>query len=167
MSDLQNVREFWNTEACGSYEVKDAIDRSDFFLKYRNFRYKVHWYIPEIIPFSEFKNKKVLEIGCGNGADGTLFTKNGAIYTGVDLTPTAINSTKEHFEILGLKGTFQIENSEKLSFPNDSFDCVYSFGVLHHTFNTDKAISEVYRVLKPKGKAIIMLYYKDSLFVPF
>jgi ubiquinone/menaquinone biosynthesis C-methylase UbiE len=103
-----------------------------------------------------------LEVGCGNGADGVLFALNGADYTGVDLTQTAVDATRKHFEELSLPGRFQVENAESLSFDNASFDAVYSFGVLHHTDNIRKALSEIYRVLKPGGNFICMLYNKRS-----
>lgn len=156
------VRSFWNQEACGSHFVTDYKHELDFFEKYREFRYRKEWHIPLLVPFSEARGKNVLEIGCGNGADGVLFAQNGALYTGVDLTQTAIEATKRHFDILGLAGSFQIENAEKLSFNNSSFDIVYSHGVLHHSPVPLNAIKEVFRVLQPGGKAIIMLYHKNS-----
>jgi SAM-dependent methyltransferase len=91
-----------------------------------------------------------------------MFALNGASYTGVDLTEAALDATRKHFEVLGLAGTFQKENAEQLSFQDRSFDVVYSHGVLHHTPNTQRAIDEVHRVLKPDGQAIVMLYNKRS-----
>jgi ubiquinone/menaquinone biosynthesis C-methylase UbiE len=159
---LDDVRNFWSIEVCGTHFIKEFKDKRDFFEKYRDFRYKYEWHIPLLVPFAEAKGKSVLEIGTGNGVDGAMFAKNGANYTGVDLTQVAINATREHFEILGLKGTFQVEDARQLSFDNNTFDVVYSHGVLHHSPETAKAIKEVYRVLKPGGKAIIMLYHKHS-----
>ena len=104
----------------------------------------------------------MLEIGTGNGADGVMFALNGAVYTGVDLTEAALGASRKHFELLGLSGVFQKENAEHLSFPDESFDMVYSHGVLHHTPHPQAAIDEVYRVLKPGGRATVMLYHKHS-----
>jgi 2-polyprenyl-3-methyl-5-hydroxy-6-metoxy-1,4-benzoquinol methylase len=159
---IESVKNFWETEACGSQEIKDFNDKKEFYEKYRNFRYYAGWYIPLFVPFKDSSGKKVLEIGCGNGADGIIFASNGANYTGVDITQTAVDATKDHFQIMGYKGNFKIENAEKLSYQDNSFDIVYSFGVLHHTPNPQQAIDEVYRVLIPEGKAIIMLYNKHS-----
>jgi len=113
-------------------------------------------------PFAESRGKQVLEIGTGNGAEGVMFALNGAHYTGVDLTEAALEASRKHFAVMGLTGTFQKENAERLSFPDASFDWIFSHGVLHHTPDTQAAINEVYRVLKPDGCATIMLYHKHS-----
>jgi ubiquinone/menaquinone biosynthesis C-methylase UbiE len=159
---VEDVRDFWGTEACGTHFISDYRDERDFFEKYRSFRYRTEWHIPLLVPFSEARGKSVLEIGCGNGADGVMFAKNGAEYTGVDLTKTAVEATRKSFEIEGLDGTFQVENAERLSFPDQSFDIVYSYGVLHHTPDPARAIGEVLRVLRPGGRAIVMLYHRRS-----
>lgn len=159
---ISEVRSFWNTEACGTHFVEHASDEKDFFEKFREYRYRTEWHIPLLVPFAEAKGKKVLEIGTGNGAEGVMFALNGARYTGVDLTDAALEATRKHFAVMGLTGTFQKENAEHLSFADGSFDWVFSHGVLHHTPNTQTAIDEVYRVLRPGGRAIIMLYHKHS-----
>ena len=159
---LTSVHSFWNTEACGTHFVEKSTDERDFFEKYREHRFRTEWHIPLLVPFAEGKRKKVLEIGTGNGADGVMFALNGAIYTGVDLTEAALEASRKHFELLGLSGVFQKENAEHLSFPDESFDIVYSHGVLHHTPHPRAAIDEVYRVLKPGGRATVMLYHKHS-----
>jgi ubiquinone/menaquinone biosynthesis C-methylase UbiE len=166
-SELQappgRVREFWNTEACGSHYVPLQRGTAEFYERYREFRYRTEWHIPLLVPFGQTNDRRVLEIGCGNGADGVMFAKHGAEYTGVDLTKTAVDATRRHFEVLGLRGTFQIEDAERLSFSDASFDFVYSHGVLHHTPHPDVAFGEIYRVLKPGGKAVLMLYHKHSI----
>ncbi|HEX8281676.1 MAG TPA: class I SAM-dependent methyltransferase [Chthoniobacterales bacterium] len=161
-SSLTNVHSFWNTEACGTHFVEQAQNDREFYERFREFRYRTEWHIPELVPFAEGRGKRVLEIGLGNGADGAMWASNGAHYTGVDLTETAVEATRKHFAVLGLEGTFEQQNAEHLSFPDETFDIVYSHGVLHHTPRTRQAIDEVYRVLKPGGRAIVMLYHKRS-----
>jgi ubiquinone/menaquinone biosynthesis C-methylase UbiE len=160
--NLSGVRDFWNVEACGSHFVTGEKGTPEFYEQFRRFRYSTEWHIPLLVPFQDSKGKSVLEIGCGNGADGAMFAMAGAVYTGVDLTEAALAATRAHFDALGLKGQFQMENAEQLSFVDESFDFVYSHGVLHHTPNPENAFSEVFRVLKPGGRAILMLYHKDS-----
>jgi ubiquinone/menaquinone biosynthesis C-methylase UbiE len=159
---LEDVNTFWNTEACGTHFVADFADDRDFYEKFREHRYRTEWHIPLLVPFADAKGKRVLEIGTGNGADAAMFALNGAEYTGVDLTDAALEATRRHFAVLNLTGVFQRENAERLSFADETFDVVYSHGVLHHTPHTDRAINEVWRVLKPGGRAIVMLYHKRS-----
>jgi len=159
---LEKVHGFWNTEACDTGVVPNAASEAEFYEKFREQRYRTQWHIPLLVPFAEAKGKDVLEIGIGNGADGVMFALNGGRYTGADLTEAALEATRKHFDVLGLKGTFKKENAEELSFPDQSFDIVYSHGVLHHTPNIERAMDEVWRVLRPGGRAIIMLYHKHS-----
>src|SRR2546422_5406687 len=159
---LSSVHSFWNTEACGTHFVEKYSDQRDFFEKYREHRFRTEWHIPLLVPFAEAKGKRVLEIGTGNGADGVMFALSGAAYTGVDLTEAALEATRKHFQLLGLTGTFQKENAEQLGFRDNSFDIDYSHGVLHHTPNIRPAVDEIYRVLKPGGRAVIMLYHRHS-----
>ena len=159
---VQQVSAFWSTEACGTHFVHDFADEREFYEKFREQRYRTEWHIPLLVPFAKAKDKKVLEIGTGNGADGVMFALNGADYTGVDLTDTALEATRRHFAVMGLTGSFQREDAEHLSFSDESFDWVYSHGVLHHTPNTQRAIDEIWRVLKPAGETIVMLYHKHS-----
>jgi len=159
---VERVRAFWNTEACGTHFITDFQDDRDFFAQYRAFRYRTEWHIPAFAAFADSGGREVLEIGCGNGVDGVMFARHGARYTGVDLTAEAVNATRRHFLVEGLPGTFRQENCLQLGFPDESFDIVYSFGVLHHTPDPVRAIREVYRVLKPGGMARVMLYHRHS-----
>jgi 2-polyprenyl-3-methyl-5-hydroxy-6-metoxy-1,4-benzoquinol methylase len=159
---VESVREFWNTEACGSHFVRNFADDRDFFSRYRQFRYSTEWHIPEFAAFADAAGRQVLEIGCGNGADGAMFALHGARYTGVDLTAEAVDKTRRHFSAEGLDGAFRQENCEQLSFADNTFDVVYSFGVLHHTPAPEQAFREVHRVLKPGGEARLMLYHRHS-----
>jgi len=110
-------------------------------------------------PFRFFKGNKVLEIGCGSGIDAVRFIRVGAFYTGIDLTGNAVLSTKIK---IGERGYVFKMNAELLDFPDDWFDLVYSFGVIHHTVNPQNVINEAYRVLKKSGHICIMLYNKLS-----
>ena len=104
----------------------------------------------------------MLEIGCGCGSEAELFARAGAHYTAIDLTNAAVSITRKRFQLLGLEGRFVQGDAENLPFPSGSFDLVYSHGVLHHTPDTARTIREIYRVLSPGGRAVIMLYYRNS-----
>lgn len=162
MSSKIDVKNFWDEASCGEELYLNGFSKED----YTNHSSKRYSLEPEIIEFAEFprfKGKKTLEIGVGLGADHQQLAEAGAILSGVDLTPRAINHTSRRFELLNLKSDLQVADAEKLPFPDNHFDAIYSWGVLHHSPNTEKAIQEVYRVLKPGGFAKIMIYHTYSM----
>jgi len=94
----------------------------------------------------------------GAGTDFVNWARHGAILTGVDLTQQAIDLTAERLALEGLEADLRVADAEDLPFEDGSFDIVYSYGVLHHSPDTARALAEVRRVLKSGGTALIMLY---------
>jgi len=158
----ERVRTFWQAHPCGTKFSDAEIGTRAFFERIEAHRYEKEWHIPAAANFANTRGLKVLEIGCGLGTDGAQFAKAGADYTGVDLTNAAIELARKRFELFGLTGKFQVADAENLDFPDESFDVVYSHGVLHHTPDIDAAVQEIHRVLKPGGRAIVMLYHRGS-----
>jgi SAM-dependent methyltransferase len=126
-------------------------------------RYRVIPFLPQWANFEAFRGKRVLEIGVGAGTDFTEFAKAGAIVTGIDVTQTAVDLTTKRLASHGLQGNVQRYEGTRIPFEDNSFDLVYSFGVLHHTPFMDDLFAEVYRVLTPGGKFKMMLYHRHSL----
>jgi SAM-dependent methyltransferase len=114
--------------------------------------------------FAKYSGKQVLEVGCGIGTAAQSFAENGAIYTGIDLSDYSIELAKKRFELFQLSGNLFVENIETLCSPilNNHYDLVYSFGVLHHTPNTEQAIRCIYEKLKPGGEFKLMMYARNS-----
>ncbi len=160
-SEKEKVKDFWNNASCGEELYLKDFTMNDYQFQ-ADKRYELEP-IKEFAEFKFFKNLKTLEIGVGLGADHQQLAENGAILTGVDLTERAIGHTKRRFELFGLHSILSVADAENLPFENESFEAVYSYGVLHHTPNTQKAFDEVYRVLKPGGMAKVLIYNKYSL----
>jgi ubiquinone/menaquinone biosynthesis C-methylase UbiE len=158
----ERVRAFWQAHPCGTKFSDAEIGTREFFERIEAHRYAKEWHIPEAADFAGARGLRVLEIGCGLGTDGVRFAKAGADYTGVDLTDAAIELARKRFELSGLRGELRVSDAENLDFADESFDLVYSHGVLHHTPDIARAVSEIHRVLKPEGRAIVMLYHRDS-----
>jgi len=156
------VRAFWQAHPCGTKFSDAEVGTREFFDRVEAHRYAKEWHIPDAADFAATKRLRVLEIGCGLGTDGLQFARAGADYTGVDLTEAAIDLARKNFEQRGLQGEFKVADAENLDFADSSFDLVYSHGVLHHTLDIGRAVSEIHRVLKPEGRAIVMLYHRDS-----
>lgn len=117
-----------------------------------------------LIPFSRYKGKKVLELGCGAGYDAYEFCQNGANYTGIDITPENPDRVRLHLKHFGFEPRVMVGDAESLTFDDESFDVVYSNGVLHHTPSIEDSFSEASRVLRKEGDFWVILYHRDSLF---
>ena len=116
-----------------------------------------------LVDYSEVKGKKVLEIGCGMGAHASVFANAGAQVTAIDLTQRAVSLTRQRFELFNIKNASVIKvDAENLPFEDNSFDFVWSWGVIHHSADTQKIVKEILRVLKPGGKVSVMVYHRHS-----
>lgn len=163
--EKQRAREQWSQDPCGAeYDREHALGTREFFEEIERYRYSEYapW-MPETMGFDKHQGARLLEIGCGMGSDLVQFARGGAHCTGVDITPKSIEITRHRFALNGLQGNFILSDGEHLPFPSESFDVVYSNGVLHHTPDTAGAIREVHRVLRKGGLAKVMLYHRNSL----
>lgn len=161
----QQAREQWGEDPCGAETGRaHEFGTREFFDEVERHRYQVYapW-MPEVMGFNEFKGKRLLEVGCGMGSDLLQFARGGAHCTGLDLTPRSVEITRHRFALYGERGRFVLGDGERLPFADESFDVVYSNGVLHHTPDTIGAVREIHRVLRRGGIAKVMLYYKHSL----
>mgnify|MGYP001065270285 CR=1 FL=1 len=162
--NTDDVKIFWeNNPLCvdgnpyemGSKDFFNFYDKQREEIESLEFSYKLHEY-------RDFNGKKVLDVGCGNGYVLSKYASEGAKVYGVDITKAGIDLCEKRFEYLGLKGDFRVADAQALPFEDNTFDCVCSVGVLHHVPNTQRAIDEIYRVLKPGGRLIVMFYHKNS-----
>jgi SAM-dependent methyltransferase len=159
------AREQWGQDPCGAvYDREHELGTREFFDEVERYRYQEYapW-MPRLMGFDQFRDAKLLEIGCGMGTDLLQFARGGARCTGIDLTPRSVEITRHRFKLYGAEGNFMMSDGEHLPFRSESFDVVYSNGVLHHTPDTAGSIREVHRVLRPGGVAKIMLYHRNSL----
>lgn len=159
------AREQWGQDPCGAvYGQAHEFGTREFFDEVERHRYEEYapW-MPSVMGFNGFAGARLLEVGCGMGSDLLQFARGGAKVTGVDLTPRSVEITRHRFQLYDERGDFVLSDGEHLPFADESFDVVYSNGVLHHTPDTAGAVQEVHRVLKRGGLAKVMLYHKHSL----
>ncbi len=167
MNNKKNIKSFWNSLQINAHDKNLNSINSNKILFYINeleklFIHRNHLAVNEM-PYKKLNGKKVLEVGCGTGAHSLLFSFNKAEMYATDISENRVESAKKLIGMLESSNTtFRLCDAENLPYQNNYFDIVYSNGVLHHTYDIKKAISEVYRVLKPGGEAIIMLYAKNS-----
>jgi SAM-dependent methyltransferase len=159
---LSGVHDFWNAHSCGEELYLHGFDASAYRAQQVR-RYELEPFIETFADAGSSRNRDVLEIGVGLGADHQLFAEAGARLTGIDLTERSVQHVRRRFDACGLQSDLRVANAESLPFADASFDVVYSWGVLHHTPDTARAIGEIWRVLRPGSVAKVMLYHRCSL----
>lgn len=162
LPDVETIINYWNTQPCNIKHSDLEIGTLAYFDSVKAKRYKVEPHILNFADFSNSKNKRILEIGCGIGTDAVEFAKNGADYVGIDLSSESIELSEKRFKVYNLPGKFyQLDAAEDLSFLG-KFDLVYSFGVIHHYPNVEKIIDNVKNILHPDGIFRFMVYSENS-----
>lgn len=156
------VRDFWDEAACGERLYLTDVN-PEAFRSHAQSRYDLEPFIWPFARFDECRGQRVLEIGVGLGADHQCFAERGALLSGVDLTPRAIEMTRRRLDALGLTSDLRVGDAEQLDYPDATFDVVYSWGVIHHSPDTAQAVRKIFRVLKPGGVARVMIYHAPSL----
>ena len=157
------VMEFWNEVSCGEAYLGNAGAANEYKTA-REARYRLEPYIPAFADFDAGHGEDVLEIGVGMGTDHRSWAlAKPQSLCGVDLTPRAIEHTRRQLACDELESDLRVVDVESLPFDDDSFDRVYSWGVLHHTPNTEQAFREVWRVLRTGGVAKLMIYHSRSV----
>jgi ubiquinone/menaquinone biosynthesis C-methylase UbiE len=153
------VAEFWNSEPCGTrYLAGESA-----FQAHSRTRYQLEPHIPAFAGFSSARGKRVLEIGVGIGADYEQWLRAGALASGIDVSSYSLEVARKRCESAALEHDLCQADAENLPFAAESFDVVYSYGVMHHSSDTTKCLNEAWRVLRAGGNARIMLYHHASI----
>lgn len=159
---IADITAYWDSHIHDLAIVTNPVGTPGFFRQLDEYRYDKLNYLPRLVDFDSYRGKTLLEIGCGAGVDLVRFARAGTVVTGVDLSRTAIDLARQNIAQNGLDASLQIMNGEALQFADDSFDVVYAHGVLQYTADTGKMVSEIHRVLRPGGEAIMMVYNRIS-----
>jgi ubiquinone/menaquinone biosynthesis C-methylase UbiE len=156
------VRRFWEQKPCGSVHGTAPEGTREYFNQVERRRRELEPFIDRYADFPSTTGQEVLEIGVGVGTDFVRFARAGAHVTGVDLTERGIALVRRRLALEGLPGRVLVADAESLPFPDNSFDLVYSWGVLHHTPDASAAAREAIRVLRPGGRLCVMVYARHS-----
>lgn len=161
----KEVARYWNKASCGTEYIDKEKFSADYFNEVEQFRYRVEPEIFSFAQFTRFRNKKVLEVGVGAGTDFVQWVRAGAHAYGIDLTQEAIDNATHRLALEGLQAQeLLVADAERIPYSDNSFDLVYSWGVIHHSPNTIQCLEEIIRVTKPGGTIKIMIYNRYSLF---
>ena len=157
------VRDYWNAQSCGTDAAAAEKFTRAYFDEIEAFRYESEPYIFSFAQFTRYHGKRVLEVGVGAGTDFLQWVRAGAEAHGVDLTQEAVDHVQQRLAVYGLSAEVQVGDAEHLPHPDNHFDLVYSWGVIHHSPSTVRALEELVRVTRPGGEIKAMIYNRHSL----
>jgi 2-polyprenyl-3-methyl-5-hydroxy-6-metoxy-1,4-benzoquinol methylase len=163
---VARVQNYWNSRPCNIRHSPKEVGTREYFDEVEARKYFVEPHIPAFAEFERWKGKKVLEIGCGIGTDTINFARQGAQVTAVDLTEKSLEVARQRAKVFGLEDRIRFiqANAEELSsyVPADSYDLVYSFGVIHHTPHPERVVEQIRRFVSPGSTLKIMVYNRWS-----
>jgi ubiquinone/menaquinone biosynthesis C-methylase UbiE len=164
MDTKELVKKYWNDRPCNIKHSKKDFGSIEYFNEVEQKKYFVEPHIPKFADFKKWEGKRVLEIGCGIGTDSINFVRNGAKLTIIEFSEKSLDVCKTRFKVFGLDAEFYLGNVEKLDevLSPCKFDLIYSFGVIHHTPNPQKAFEQIVKYMEDSTELRIMLYSKIS-----
>jgi len=164
--EKEDVRRYWNEQSCDTQVATSEKFSREYFEQIEQFRYRDQPFIHAFAQFTRYRGRKVLEVGFGAGTDFIQWLRAGAAASGIDLTQEALDNLTRRIQVYQLPSPerMAVADAESLPFDSNTFDLGYSFGVLHHTPDTKKAVAELVRVVRPGGEVKIMLYNRRSVF---
>ena len=159
---IADVRTYWNRHIHDLEITTHPVGTPGFFQDLDQYHFEKLHHLLRLVNFDGYRGRRVLEVGCGAATDLARFARGGALVTGVDLAPSAIELARTNFAQQGLHGEFHVADGERLPFADDTFDLVYAHGVVQYTPDSRALVAECRRVLRPGGEAIFQVYNRVS-----
>ena len=163
---VEQVRSYWDRRPCNIRHSPKPVGTREYFDEVEARKYFVEPHIPRFAEFERWQGKKVLEIGCGIGTDTVSFARHGAFVTAVDLSPQSLELARQRVKVYGFEDRvrFYSGSAEELTafLPVESYDLIYSFGVIHHTPHPERVVEQMRGYAKPGTTIKLMVYYRHS-----
>ena len=165
-ASIEKVKEYWDRRPCNIRHSPKPVGTKEYFDEVEKRKYFVEPHIPLFAQFELWENKKVLEIGCGIGTDTINFAMHGAHVTAIELSEKSLEVAKKRATVYGLQDRirFYQGNCEELTefLPIESYDLIYSFGVIHHTLHPERILQQMKAYCHERTIIKIMVYHRYS-----
>ena len=161
---IDAIAAYWNARIHDLEMTDQPVGTLGFFDELDEYRFDKLRYLPKVVDFDGYRDRRLLEVGCGIGTDLVRFARGGAHVTGVDLAERSVELARTNLELHGVDGQadLRVANGEALPFDDGSFEIVYGHGVLQYTADARRMVEECRRVLEPGGEAMFMVYNRVS-----
>jgi len=163
---IADVQRYWDARPCNIRHSTKPVGSKEYFDEVEARKYFVEPHIPAFAEFDRWKDKRVLEVGCGIGTDSINFARAGAELTAVELSGESLSIAAQRAEVMGVADRIRFvqANAEELTtaLDDEPYDLVYSFGVIHHTPHPERALAEMRALTAPRGTLKLMVYHRRS-----
>jgi len=161
---LNAVRNYWDSYVTNLQIPGHQWGSAGFFKEIKKSHDPAYALSTKLLDLPSFKDKSILEVGCGMGLDVVEYARHGARVTAIDLSPRSVELTGRYLNHCGLEAAVQAADAEELPFEDETFDLVVARGVLMYTPQPRRAIDEIHRVLRPGGEMLAILHNRHSWF---
>jgi 2-polyprenyl-3-methyl-5-hydroxy-6-metoxy-1,4-benzoquinol methylase len=163
---IADVRSYWDDRPCNIRHSTKPVGSREYFDEVEARKYFVEPHIPAFAEFERWSGKRVLEVGCGIGTDSINFARAGAELTAVDLSGESLRIARQRASVMGVEDRIEFvqANAEELTsaVSGTQYDLIYSFGVIHHTPQPERALAEMRTLAAPGGTLKLMVYHRNS-----
>lgn len=164
LATIYDVENFWDDRPCNVRHSDKPVGTREYFDEVARKKFTAEPHIRDFCEFDRWKNREVLEIGCGIGTMAIEFAEAGAVYTGVELSQESLKLTKQRFEVYDQLGRFYHGNAEELTafVPTEPYDLVFTWGVIHHSPNPRRILEQATQYCRPGTTLKVMVYASNS-----
>jgi len=162
LDPVASSRAYWDHRVQDLPLSQDAVGTPGFISAHDGYRHRKAGYLSELLGFDGWRDRAVLDVGCGIGLDLLRFARAGASVTGVDLSATAVEIARRNCAAAGVSAHIVQGDATCLPFSGENFDLVVGYALLPFVQRPEAVIDELLRVLRPGGTAILMAYNRRS-----
>lgn len=163
---IEKVKDYWDNRPCNIRHSDKEVGTVEYFNAVEHKKYYVESHISGFADFHKWRGRKVLEIGCGLGTESVNFARCGALVTAVDISEKSLEIAEKRAEVFKLQNKikFYQGNAEELDkiVPIETYDLIWSFGVIHHSPDPSKIIQNIKKYMGPDSELRLMVYNKFS-----
>src|SRR5260221_1609935 len=154
--EIEQVQDYWNQRPCNIRHSTQPVGTREYFDEVEARKYRVEPHIPGFAQFERWRGKRVLEVGCGIGTDTINFARAGAAVTAVDVSTESLALARKRAEVFGLQDPIRVFHADagrpSEALAPESYDLVYSFGVIHHTPRPARAAPPIRKVMESRSE---------------